>query len=91
MVDNKVDGNNRLYAQYVTTVSGDGGAHRSEVDKKRDACKILKQHTSDDKRYLSCPIGIRLPMRQSFDIFLADVLTIEVAEDRFEENAKTYW
>jgi len=90
MVDNEIDGNHWLYNRHVTATPSDGRAHRSEVDKKRYAREILEQHATDDKGYFRCPFGDRLPICQSFDVFLTDPLAIEVAEYRFEENAEAY-
>jgi hypothetical protein len=90
MVDNKIDGNHWLYSRHVTATPGDRRAHRSEVDKERNARKILEQHAPDDKGYLRCPVGVWLPIRQSFDVFRPDALAIKVAQYRFEENAQAY-
>jgi hypothetical protein len=90
MVDNKIDGNHGLYNRHVTAAPSDGRAHRSEVDKKRNARKILEQHATDHKGYLRCPVCLWLPICQSFDVLRPDALAIEVAEYRFEENADAY-
>ena len=90
MVDDKIDRNHRLHARYVAAAAGDGRAHRREVDKKWNAREVLKQHAPDDEGHLRCPVGVWLPPRQCFDIFLSDSLAIEVAQHQFEENAQAY-
>src|SRR6185437_7048733 len=80
MVDNKIDGNHWLYNRHVTAAPSDGRAHLSEVDKRRNARKILEQHATDHKGYLRCPACVWLPICQSFDVLRPDALAIEVAE-----------
>src|SRR5436853_391477 len=64
MVDNEIDGYERLDDAGVFAESRHGRAHRREIDEQRHAGEILQQHARDDERDLLNAFAVRLPVRE---------------------------
>ena len=74
----------------VAAAPRDRRAHRGEVDEQRHAGEVLQQDARDDERDLLRARRLRLPARERFDVLVADAPAVEIAQHRFEHDAKAH-
>ena len=89
MIDDERDRDERLDQLRLLAEPRDGGTHGREVDEERHSRKVLKHDPCDDERDLGGSLRLRLPGRQSPHIVLFDSLSVQIAEQGFENDAKT--
>src|SRR5687767_14988868 len=91
VVDDQVDGHERLYERGRPARSSGGGAHRGEIDEQGNAGEVLEQDARDDEWDFRRAFGIRFPLRKRPHVLLGDADAIQVAEDRFKNQTEAYW
>ncbi len=67
-----------------------GRAHRREVDEQRHAGEILQQHARDHERNLVRTLAGGLPVRERAHVVFGDLLPVDVAQHRFENDADAH-
>jgi hypothetical protein len=86
MVDDEVDGHERVDARGIAAEPGHRRAHRREVHHARDAREVLEQHTSRQERELGRVGGLRNPARQHPHVVLLERLVRLVAQRVLEQH-----
>ncbi|MGY3295522.1 hypothetical protein ACVWWP_008589 [Bradyrhizobium sp. LM3.6] len=86
VVDNEIDRHQRIDLLGIAAKLLHRVAHRSEVDHRRHAGKILHQHASRAERDLMLQRLLAQPFRHRDDVFLLDRATVLVAEQVLEQN-----
>jgi len=87
VIDDQIDRHERLDDLCVLAEAVGGGAHGGEVDEERHAGEVLQQDARDHERDLLGALGVRRPVRQRGHVLFVDLPTIDVAQDRFEDDA----
>jgi hypothetical protein len=88
VVDDEVDGDQRLDDGGVVAHAGDGAAHRGEVDQQRHAGEVLQDDARDHEGDLGAALGLRGPAGEGADVLLADPVAVDVAQHGLEEHAE---
>jgi hypothetical protein len=90
VIDDEVNGHERLDDRGILTESRDCRAHGGEIHEKRDTSEILKNDTCDDEGNLFGPLGVGIPVGESANVVFLDLLSIEVAEHGFQDDANAH-
>src|ERR1044072_2939431 len=65
-----------------------GGAHGGEIDKQRNAGKILQQHARHDKRNLFGAFAVWLPVGELAHVVFRDLFAVAVSQHGFKNDAQ---
>jgi len=87
VIDDQIDRHERLDNLRVLAEAVGGGAHGGQVDEERHAGEVLQQHARDHERDFLGALGVRRPRRQRGHVFFGDLPAIDVAKNRFEDDA----
>ncbi len=87
VIDDEIDGHERLDDLRVGAGAAGGRAHRGQIDQQRHAGEVLQQHAGNHERDLVRPLGARLPVGQRADVLFGDLFAVDVAKDGFENDA----
>ena len=87
VVDDEVDGDERLDHGGILAEFGDGFAHGGEVDEERHAGEVLQHDARDDERDLGVDRLRGIPRGERLHVVLRDRDTIAVTQDGFEDEA----
>ena len=86
VVDDEVDGDERVDAAGIAAPAGNRVAHRGQVDDGRDAGQVLHDHARRHEREVRVR-GRLGPRRQGVDVRLGDVLAVDAAQQVLEQHA----
>src|SRR6266403_5456529 len=89
VIDHQIDRHQGLDQLGRLVELADRAAHRREIHHQRDAGEVLQEHARHHERDLLGPLRLRLPRRQGPDVLLAHPFAVEVAQQRFEDDADT--
>jgi hypothetical protein len=87
VVDNEIDGDERLHDRGVGSSFGRGIAHSGEIHNEWDTCEILKDDTGNGEGHFIASWVSGVPVGEVFDILFGDFSSVAVAEEGFENNA----
>src|SRR5207249_4151559 len=87
MVDDEVDGEERVDALRIAVPPSYFGAQRGQISDDRDASEILKKDARGQEGQLARREGARRPGRKRADVVLCDDEAVEAAEQVLEEHA----
>src|SRR5207253_10431041 len=87
VIDHQIDRNERLDDAGVLIEARRGRAHCRQIDQQWHAREVLQQDARDHERDLFGPLGPGLPLRERADVVFRDFLSVDVAENRFEDDA----
>jgi len=87
VVDDEVDGDERLDDGAVLAEAGDGFAHRGEVDEERHAGEVLEDDARDDERDLRVDRLLGVPLREGLDVVLGHGDAVAIAQHGLEHEA----
>ena len=87
VVDDQVDGDERVDTPGVAAELGDGGAHGGEVSHHGHAGKVLQQDPGRHEGDLPGLQGLGLPAAQGLDIFGGDQFAVDVAQQVLQQHA----
>src|SRR5262245_47800927 len=87
VVNDQVYGNQRLDDLRTSAEARHGRTHRGQVYEQRHAGEILQDYASHDERDFGRAGGRRLPIGQGAHVIFLDLLTVAVAQHRFEHDA----
>jgi hypothetical protein len=86
VIDDEIDGHERLDHFCVFAHGVDGGAHSGEVNEQRHAGEILKHDTGYDEGDFIVAWVLRVVVREVLDILIGDLETVVIAEQRFQHD-----
>jgi hypothetical protein len=86
VVDDEVDGHERVDLLGIAAGAFHGGAHGGEVDDGGNAGEILQHHPRDLERHFDRVGFFRVPRGQAVDVFLGDFEVVGVAQAAFQEH-----
>ncbi len=86
MIDDKVNGNQRLDAPRIVATRLGLAAHGGEVGQQRNSGEVLEQHPGNGKRNLLVPDAIGRPASQGVDVAAQDLCLVAMAQRRFQEQ-----
>ena len=87
VVDDEIDRNERVDFFRVAAETLHRGAHRGQVDDRRDAGEVLQDDAGRFERHFERTEIVRRPTRQIFDVGFGNREFVAVAQRRFEQNA----
>ena len=91
MVDDQVDGNQRIDLLGVSSQCIHGVPHGRKVHDGRYPCKVLKNDPSRLERHLQFGWLGGVPFGEILDILFGDLISIAVAQNRFQEHSDGEW
>src|SRR6185437_6395824 len=86
VVDDEVDGLQRVDALRIAAERLESVAHRGEIDDRGHAGEILQQHAAGAKGDLFLGAAARVPLGERGDVVFLDELIVLVAQQILEEN-----
>ena len=86
MIDDEVDGRQRVDRARIAAKLGDGVPHRGEIDHRRHAGEILHQHPRRPERDLAVAFTLREPERDAAYVVGGDAPPILVPEQILEQH-----
>jgi len=87
VIDDEINGHERLDHGRILARRGHGVAHRGQVDQQRHTGEVLQNDAGHDKRDFFRRGLPGLPGGEGADVFFADLATVAIAQDGFEDNA----
>ncbi len=88
VVDDQIDGHQRLDELRGLARGLHRVAHRRQIDDQRHAGEVLQEHARDHEGDLFGALGPGLPGSERFHVLLAHALAVEIAQERFEHDAQ---
>src|SRR6185312_9462249 len=86
MIDDQIDGDQRICKLRVGVQIAQGVAHRSEIDHAGNTGKILQKHAGWHEADFARR-RLHIPFRDILDVGLFNVLAVLVPQQIFEQNA----
>ena len=86
MIDDELDGLQRVDPLRIAAEPDDAVAHRGEVDDRRHAGEVLKEHARRHERDFLLQVGRRIPGRQRPDRVRLDELAVFATEQVLEQD-----
>ena len=87
MIDDQIDGHEWFDDARVLVNAGGRRSHGCEIDEQRHARKVLQQNPPHHERDLLGAHRFRLPFGERADVVLRDFLSVDIAENGFENDA----
>jgi hypothetical protein len=91
MINDQVNGHERLDEGGIFTESSYRGTHCREVYEQWNPGKILEYDAGDDKRNLGRSLGCRLPVGKCTNVIFFDFFSVTIPKNRFENDSNAYW
>ena len=86
VVDDQVDRSQRIDLLGIAAKTFHRLAHGGEIDYGRHAGQVLHQYTGRHEGNFFVGPGLRVPLRQRFDIGFVDVVVVFLSQQVFEKN-----
>ena len=86
VIDDELDGLQRVDAIGIAAEANHAVAHRGEIDDARDAGEVLQQHARGRKRDFFLQLRARFPARERLDVLGVHEARIFVPQQVFEKN-----
>ena len=86
VVDDEIDGLQRVDTLRITAEAHDRVAHGCEIDDSRDTGEILKQYPGSPKRDLALDPGLHVPACHRLDVVFLDEPAVLVSEEVLEQD-----
>src|SRR5262245_8433676 len=86
VIDDELDGLQRIDAIGVTTKIDHGVAHRCEIHDARHAREILQQYARRHERDFFLDVCLRVPLRERLDVVGLDECVVFAAQQILEKN-----
>ena len=91
VIHHEIHRHERLDDLRIFLQAGDGGAHRRQIDEQRHTGEVLQHDARDDEGNLLLRGRLRIPLGQRFDVLLGDLLSVAIAQHRFQDDADAHW
>ncbi len=87
VINDQIDRDDGVDLIGITTKSGDGISHGSEIDDSGDTSEILKDNSGGKERNIQILVGGVFPVKDSFNISSLEFEFVAVSDGAFEEDS----
>ena len=87
VVDDQIDGHQRIDAARIAAEAAHRVAHRRQIDDRRDAGEVLQQHARRHERHFADRWSGRIPRRHLANVLGAHEAAVLVAEEVLQQDA----